>query len=163
MIHVELSVAPHAKNCQFDGVTLKPGSPPPHTIIHRQFSQWDEVRRFVAELGLKVDGLDFVCCNPNNEYVQVELEVKEVTGQEYTAACLSIEGRAEETLWDEARRVAHLLDAWNLRVAQDTNTHDGEPRGEAWDEGSAPAYGNGYTYTNVATRLRNLADLWENG
>lgn len=150
MIHVELSVAPRHR------------VEPPHTIIDKEFERWHQVRGFVNSLGLNTDSksLETVCNNPNNEYVQVELEVLEVTGQAYTSACLSIEGQEEEPLWEPARRIADLIDEFVDRVAKDTNTHDGKPRG-IWNEG--PGLPNSTSLTIQAKQLADLADLWEDG
>lgn len=85
MIHIDLSVYPHHR------------AHPPHVIAQWHVPTWAEARDFIKVLGLKIDSdaAMEVCDNPTNEYVGVELEVLELTGTTYTAACLSIEGNEE--------------------------------------------------------------------
>lgn len=91
MIHVDLSVDPHHK------------VRPPHTILEKVFETWDEVIAFLNPLGFNFMSQDksdqifpmLLEFKKANEYVQVEIELKDVTGTTYTAACLSIEGREE--------------------------------------------------------------------
>lgn len=97
MIYIELSIYPHAHHCEWDGVTLRPGSRPPHTIRKWEFKTWQEARvwhetmAFISDrdvIGRVLEGVD-------NEYVGHEIELLEVTGTEYTGACLSIEGNED--------------------------------------------------------------------
>lgn len=95
-IHIELSVAPHSRNCVFDDVTLQlvPGSPPPHIIAEWTFNSWSAAQDWHAAHGFKTDSdyIADVLDNPTNEYVDTEHEVLDITGTIYTDACISIEG-----------------------------------------------------------------------
>lgn len=61
-----------------------------------------------------------------------------------------------------ARTTAQVLRAFANLVAEDTNTHDGNPRGYAWQE-DHPRYASCTSLQTEAQRLYNLADLWERG
>lgn len=107
MIHIELSVEPHAKHCTWQGVHLAEGSRPPHVIREWQFETWGEVEKWHREMGFKTDsdvlgdvvkqGLrDDKGTGEDSLYVQHELDVLDVTGQEYTGANLAIEGQQKK-------------------------------------------------------------------
>jgi hypothetical protein len=84
MIHIDLSVAPHHR------------ASPPHVILKKQFDKWEDALEWCQSMGFKTDSpIEDILINPSNEYAQVELGVMEATGQNYTEACLSIEGNEE--------------------------------------------------------------------
>lgn len=83
MIHVEISVEPHHH------VT------PPHVITQQEFHTVQGALDWYSSLGLQTDSrtAEDVINAAKGEYVQVELELLEVTGREYTNATLAIEGK----------------------------------------------------------------------
>jgi hypothetical protein len=65
-----------------------------------------------------------------------------------------------EELWMDARTLALAIEGFIFKVARDTNTHDGQPRGMGWVEHH---YLDAGSLTSWAKSLRGLADLWEDG
>jgi hypothetical protein len=85
MIHIDLSVPPHYR------------ADPPHVILEKKFQTWKGAYAWMSNMGFKTDvSLDWFYNNPLNEYVGVELELKEITGKAYTSAVLSIEGNEDQ-------------------------------------------------------------------
>jgi hypothetical protein len=100
-IWIEISVPPHYKGVEYDTSKtpweLKLGSRPPAIIIKKTLRTWEELLEWGKALGLKTGGgIEAVCDNVDNQYVGVELELMEVTGNQYTDACLAIEGYADD-------------------------------------------------------------------
>lgn len=83
MIHIELSVPPHFR------------ANPPHVILKQEFKTWEEAYKWMRDMNFQTDSMDWFYNNPKNEYVGVEVEVREITGKNYTSACLSIEGNED--------------------------------------------------------------------
>lgn len=101
MIHIDLSVPPYS--------TVSP----PHTILKKQFTTWDEARKWVDSMNFKTgSSMDWFYDNPNNEYVQVEVELKEVTGKDYTHAVMSIEGNEDHFDADDPRDHLKYIKGW---------------------------------------------------
>lgn len=61
----------------------------------------------------------------------------------------------------QARALAVHLDAFVDLVARDVNTHDGNEWGSGWREGAE--YASAGSLTHEAYRLRQLANLWDDG
>jgi len=107
IIHIELSIEPHYSEVRYKpwdrenephpSFELQPGSPPPHVILKREYETWDEAQHFVMDILDLRPTKDFesVFDNPENEYVQVEIELMDQTETLYTKACLSIEGNEQ--------------------------------------------------------------------
>lgn len=99
MIHTEISIAPHYKNCRWVEPLKFDPETPPHVIFSHKFSTWKETREFLTgTLKLKTDSQSLEALideNTENEYVQVEIDLLDQTGRVYTDAILSIEGNEE--------------------------------------------------------------------
>lgn len=118
MITVQLSVDPHYK------------ARPPHVLFEKHFETWAQTKKFLLPLGLVYESSfgdlhkllhDF---EHDNEYVGVELELKEQTGTSYTSAVLSIEGR------EEPRRSSgevYILTTWYAGKIVNQEVFDSKP------------------------------------
>lgn len=100
MIQIDLSVPPHHNTT------------PPHTILKKQFGTWEEARKWVRSMDFKTGGLEWFYNNPSNEYVQVEVELKEITGKDYTTAVLAIEGNENRFDPDDPRDHLRYIREW---------------------------------------------------
>ncbi len=65
----------------------------------------------------------------------------------------------------QARALAEHIQAFNQLVIQDTNTHDGEPRGFDWTETVSPLQNliSAPILDDWNRLLCDLAELWDNG
>jgi len=114
VIIIEISVAPHYANTHYTKESMRtpgmaweqtPDSHPPHVIIEKNFETWRAAYAWVSAMDLKSDSgsLDDLLLElmwdsargKPNQYVQVEIELLERTGTEYTCACIAIEGDEE--------------------------------------------------------------------
>jgi hypothetical protein len=98
MLSFELSVPPHYKEVQYvtdSFFRTKPNSPPPHVILKKSFLKVDEAIAFLSYLDFKTDSnvLEDVVRAASTEWVDAEIEVLEVTGQQYTIAVIHVEGQ----------------------------------------------------------------------
>lgn len=102
MTHIDLSVPPHSQVS------------PAHVILKKKFTTWKDAREWFDSMGFKTGtSMDWFYNNPNNEYVGVEVELKEVTGTEYTNAVLCFEGKEEEEIDpDDPRDHLRYIKAW---------------------------------------------------
>jgi hypothetical protein len=102
MIHIEISTEPHYKEVVWskdDPLSPTPDSPPPHVFIKREFATQDEAKQYIDRLGISPHSSDQaqqVLNAPSDEYVQVEIELMDLTDTLYTKAALSIEGQEEQ-------------------------------------------------------------------
>lgn len=119
MISVTLSVDPHYK------------VRPPHVIMDKVFETWDEVIAFTNPLGFNfmAKGGDnifpmLLAMKEENEYVQVEIELMDVTGTVYTAACLSIEGKEEDR---PSSGEVYILTTWSAGKIIDQEVFSEKP------------------------------------
>lgn len=90
-ITIELSVPSHYR----DSPEKRPA-----VILRREFETVENAYDYATGLGLKTDSdslLDVITA-AKDEYVQVEIEVLEVTGHDYTQAIISVEGRESKIL-----------------------------------------------------------------
>jgi hypothetical protein len=92
MIHAELSIEPHHKEARYENFKLAPGSPPPHVISKMEFYTWAQLHDWWDSCGFVADGMEAFWDNPQNDYVGVEIELKDVTNTLWTKACLAVEG-----------------------------------------------------------------------
>jgi hypothetical protein len=100
VIFIEMTTSPHYKkvrwlpgeNFKFDPTT------PPHIVLKREFTTWDEAQHFVMDiLDLRpTSTFESIFNNPENQYVQVEVELMDQTEFLYTQAVLAIEGNEDE-------------------------------------------------------------------
>lgn len=100
MIHIEISVEPHYHETTWsaDLSKLAPGSLPPHVILKRSFNTVDEAKQYIDRLGVADQHLHEVhgiLDAADEDYVQVEIPLYELTGQLYTKASMAIEGQGE--------------------------------------------------------------------
>lgn len=99
MIHAEISIPPHYKECRWIEPLKFDPETPPHVIFAMKFKTWAEAKEvLVDQLKLKTDSDSLgslLTENEDNVYVGVELDLLDQTGKLYTEAVLGIEGEEE--------------------------------------------------------------------